>query len=127
MVRIKDFAESRNVDMKAVSRWMKVHNMPYDRSTGLTEEQISILDKKYPLPKPIEIIEDTESRKMLIETQKALIEAQNALILAQSKIAQAEAQKLLLEDREKQIDDLQQEIKSFKRTWFGLYKKRPQV
>lgn len=123
MVRIKDFAESRSVDMKAVSRWMKVHNMPYDRSAGLTEEQISILDKKYPLPKPIEVIEDTESRKMLIETQKALIEAQNALILAQKQIAQAEAQRLLLEDREAKIEALEKELDSYKPTWFGLYKK----
>ncbi len=129
MIRIKDFAESHNVNDKAVSRWMKLHHINYDKATGLTEEQISILEKQYPSPKPIQIIEDTEAKNKLIETQNALILAQNALISAQAKINTLESEKLLLESKsQEEIASLKTEIGSFKKTWFfGLYKKRPKV
>jgi hypothetical protein len=131
MVRIKDFAESHNVGDKAVSRWMKLHHIEYDREKGLTEEQISLLEKQYPLPQPIQIVEDIETKNKLVEAQNALILTQQALISAQAKINTLESEKLLLESNsEKEISGLKQEISSFKKTWFGLYKKdkkRPQV
>ena len=123
-MRIKEFAEARGVDMKAVSRYMKRHEMAYNQETGLTDEQLAVLEKKYPLPSPVQVVEDTEARKMLIETQKALIEAQNALIKAQAQLAQAEAQKLLLEDREAQLAALKEDLSKFEPTVFGLYKKK---
>ena len=131
MVRIKDFAESHNVGDKAVSRWMKLHHIEYNRETGLTEEQIAILEKQYPLPQPIQIVEDTEARNKLLEVQNALILAQEALISAQAKISSLESEKLLIEtNSEKEIfalkqenSSLQEETSSYKKTWFGLYRK----
>ena len=127
MVRIKDFAESHRVGDKAVSRWMKLHHIEYNKEKGLTEDQIAILEKQYPLPQPIQIVEDIETKNKLIETQNNLILAQKALISAQAKISSLESEKLLLESKsQEEIASLKTEIGSFKKTWFfGLYKKRP--
>ena len=123
MIRIKDFAETHNRDPKAVSRWMKMHNIPYDRNKGLSEAQIALLEKQYPLPKPIEVIVDTESREQLLKTQEQLIHTQQALLEAQKRLLEAEAQKILLEDKQARIEALEHELSLYERTVFGLYKK----
>lgn len=122
-MNLKDFSVSRNVDMKAVSRYMKRHGMIYNKACGLTAEQIQILELKYPMPSPVQVVEDKETREQLLLTQKALIDTQRALIEAQKLIAEAQASKLLLEDKEAEINRLKNEIESFKPTVFGLYKK----
>jgi len=148
---MREFADSRNVDMKAVSHYMKYHGMKYDKGTGLTDDQLAILDKAYPLPQPVQLVEDTESRRELLKTQKALIEAQNALLMAQEKISLAEKEKFLLEAKTAECEELkdkartleasaqslqrekaeleakngvlEEKLATYKKTWFGLYRK----
>ena len=75
-------------------------------------EGYRLLEKQYPLPKPIEIIEDKESRAKLIKAQEYIIQLQDKLNQAQSKIAQAEAMQLLLDDKQKQLENAEQRIQN---------------
>ena len=46
----------------------------------LDDMAVELLDKKYPLHKPIQIIEDTESRNKLLEAQRTIIKMQQVII-----------------------------------------------
>ena len=111
MLKIADFAEERNVDRNAVTQYIRRHDELFKGHTEVKgncmfvdDDAMILLDKKYPLPKPIEVIEDTESRAKLIKTQELVIQLQDKLNRAQTQIAQAEATKLLLEDKEAQLE-----------------------
>lgn len=123
---IKEFASGRGVDQKTVGIYLKRHDMTYDRVNGLTEEQLKVLEEKYPLPKPVEVIEDVETMKELIKVQKELVEAQKALVRGAEKVALAEAQQLRLEDQQERIKQLEQQLADqpkYERSWFGLYRR----
>lgn len=74
-MKLSEFAESRGVDAKAVSAYLKRHAekakkekdsagaslFTYKPQVGLTDKQIELLDKKYPLPKPVEVVRDLET------------------------------------------------------------------
>lgn len=135
---IKEFSVQRGVLDKTVSRYLKIHGYTYDRIKGLSEEQLAFLDKKYPFPKPVEIVEDTESLKRLCEAQKAIIQLQAELskykgIEARLEASEAllEAKAVLLEDRESRIEKLEaekeafrQEAASYKKSFLGFYRKQ---
>lgn len=46
----------------------------------LDDMAVELLDKKYPLPKLIQIIEDTDSRNKLLEAQREIIKIQQVII-----------------------------------------------
>lgn len=46
----------------------------------LDDIAVELLDKKYPLHKPIQIIEDTDSRNKLLESQRTIIKMQQVII-----------------------------------------------
>nr|WP_181365797.1 hypothetical protein [Butyrivibrio fibrisolvens]AAA99530.1 putative plasmid recombination protein [Butyrivibrio fibrisolvens]prf//2120283A recombination protein [Butyrivibrio fibrisolvens] len=107
---ITEFAESRQVQPQAISRYIGRHPEKFNGHTekkGKTVElddiALEFLEKKYPLPAPVQIIEDTESRQKLIKAQELIIQLQGKLMDAQSQIAEAEATKMLLEDKNVQI------------------------
>ena len=108
---ITEFARLRGKEPQAISRYLKRHPEvnQYTHKKGKTVELLPeaerLLDKVYPLPKPIEIIEDTESRKELIEAQKLIIKLQQRLEEQAALVAKAEAVKLLLEDKERQLTE----------------------
>jgi TolA-binding protein len=114
---ITEFARARNVQAQTISIYIKRHEKLFKGHTSkagktieLDEVALKILDEKYPLPKPVEIIEDTESREKLIKAQELIIQLQDKLNQAQSKIAQAEATQLLLEDRTIQLKKADERI-----------------
>ena len=55
------------------------------------------MDKKYPLPKPVEVIEDTEARRQLVEAQQLIIRLQQQLVEAAPKIAWAEQNQQMID------------------------------
>ncbi|PHU34084.1 hypothetical protein [Pseudobutyrivibrio ruminis] len=143
---ITEFAESRQVQPQAISRYIGRHPEKFNGHTekkGKTVElddiALELLEKKYPMPAPVQIIEDTESRQKLIKAQELIIQLQDKLMDAQSQIAEAEATKILLEDKnaqiekyelteanyKKQIDELLEELSKEKsKTWIDkLFKK----
>lgn len=114
---ITEFANSRGVQSQTVSIYINRHEEMFSghtkragKTVELDEEALEILDKQYPLPKMVEIIEDKESREELIKTQKALIQTQRKMeelrgvvADAEKAVARAEAVQLLLEDKEAQL------------------------
>ena len=141
---IAEFCEGRNVDAQAIRKYIERHPEDFNGHTGkkgreitLDEIALEILEKKYPLPQLVQIIEDTESLKKLNKLQEEYIKLQNKWNEQSLLIAQAEAQKVLLEDKELQLqkeqeraEKLEQELArakeenaKYKPSWFGFYKK----
>lgn len=116
-MKIKDFIEGRNVEKQAINRYISRHPELFTGHTkmvgkemDLDDEAIRILDKQYPYPEPIQIVEDTESRRQLLLAQQQIIQLQQQMIKLAEKAALVEAQTLLIEDREGKIEQLQSEI-----------------
>lgn len=135
IVIITEFAREREVEPDTVTTFIRRHpEIQKDiiqkgkKSAIDTEsEGYEALEKQYPLPKPIQVIEDTESRKELIQTQKLVIQLQNKLNEATTLIAQAEAQKILLEDKQQQLDKAEEREQKAEETIRNLSKELDQV
>ncbi len=108
---ITDFARERNVEPDTVTTYIRRH--PEIQKFIITKGKKSAIDtlsdgyqmleEQYPYPKPIQVVEDTESQKKLIKAQELIIQLQERLQEATTQIADAKAMQLLLEDREKQL------------------------
>jgi predicted nuclease with TOPRIM domain len=68
-----------------------------------------LLEKQYPLPQMIQVVEDTESREKLIQAQELIIQLQKKINEQSQLIAQAEATKMLLEDKQVQLEKMEAE------------------
>lgn len=117
-MKIADFAEQRNVDRNAISQYIRRHPEIFEGHTEVVgknlcvdEEALKELEDKYPLPQVVQVIEDTESRKKLIEAQQLIIQMKDQMLNMQKLVAQAEAKELLLEDRERQLKEKEQQLK----------------
>lgn len=83
---LKDFAEMRGVKPDTVATYIRRHpEIAALTSTEgyhmvLSEEAIDILDKKYPMPKPVQVIQDTESLKKLNDAQEFIIKLQEKMM-----------------------------------------------
>lgn len=116
-MNLTEFAESRNVKINAISNYMSRHAEKFaghtkkvGKSIELDEVAMSILDEKYPLPRPVQIMNgvDPEEHKAvqdkLTAAQDFIIKLQDKMMEDQKLLAQAEAQKQLLEDKEAQLN-----------------------
>lgn len=116
-LKIKEFIQGRNVSYDTVRKYIVNNEDLFKGHTGRTnnivldDEAIAILDKKYPFPEPIQIVEDTEARRQLMEAQQKIIELQQQLIIAAPKIAKAENTDFLLEFVESEASDLRADKK----------------
>lgn len=138
-MKIKEFADVRGIDAQAISRYMKRHGMSYDRNIGLTEKQLSVLAEKYPLPKPIYVVQDEELLRENSELKDRLLKAQEAILSCQTELNRLasieglyEANKVLLEDKKALLEEkdaaiksLKNELAAFEPSWFGLFMKKP--
>lgn len=115
-MNITEFAQSRCVEPQAVSRYVSRHrglkNLTYKdgKNVVLTDAAIEILNHKYPLPKPIEVVEDTESRRALIEAQKMIISLQQQLAEQQKLIGETVLQRQLIEAKDNRIAELETKL-----------------
>lgn len=110
MILLTEFAESRNEKADTIRKYISRHKKEFEGHTSFSgtkmeidDEAMNLLDKAYPLPKPVEIIEDTESRRKLVQAQELIIQMQQQMMDMQEKVAIAEATKALLEDKEQQL------------------------
>lgn len=135
---IAEFIKGRNIDAQVIRKCLERYSEDFQghiskksKEIILDEVAVEMLEKRYPMPQLIQVVEDKESREKLIklhEEYKALLEKYNKQAML---IAQAEAQKLLLEDKELQLQKVEQELAlakeenaKYKPSWFfGLYKK----
>lgn len=115
---ITEFANERNQDRDTVGRWIRRHpevdkcffKDGKEKYIDTESEGYALLDKQYPYPKPIQIIEDTESREQLLRAQSFIIELQEQLREQTKKVALAETQQLLIETKEKEIQRLEESV-----------------
>lgn len=129
-MNITEFAETRNVKINAVSNYLsrhpeiKKHTVKNGKETELTPQAVEMLDKVYPVPKPVQIVTgvDPEEHKriqveleMLRKKYDATLEKiamlQEERFSDQEKLIQAEAKQLLLEDKEKQLAEEKEQRK----------------
>ena len=68
-----------------------------------------MLERQYPLPQMVQVVEDTESREKLIQAQELIIQLQKKINEQSQLIAQAEATKMLLEDKQVQLEKMEAE------------------
>lgn len=116
-ITITEFAEMRGQDRDTINAYIRKH--PEIKSYTIREgknvlidtecEGYALLDKKYPFPEPIQIIEDTESQKKLIQAQEMIIMLQSKITEQAEQIAQSRGQELLLIDKEQQLERAYQE------------------
>ena len=120
---ISEFAKSRNKTVSAITNYISKHENEFKghiRKDGnkyvLDKAAIELLEKKYPLTKPIEIVRDTESMEKLLKAQEVIIQLQAQINQEQKLLAQAESMKMLLEDKEMQLDQAKKKIEELEQT-----------
>lgn len=118
LIKITDFAESRHADRDTVNAFIRNHpeikidtqrngkNIVIDTDSA----GYKLLDKQYPLPQLVQIIEDVESKNKLIKAQELIIQLNDQLAKQATLIAQAEATQILLEDKQAQIEELRERL-----------------
>lgn len=100
-MKIKDFIDGRNVSYQTVRKYIVNHPDLFKGHIGrsnnivLDDVAIEILEKKYPFPEPVQVIQDSEAREKLqaitekyinvLEENKILIEQNAQLLVIQSK------------------------------------------
>lgn len=123
---ITEFAESRNVEAQAVSRYLVRH--PQEKAScrkvgktiELSDEAFELLDKQYPLPKPVQVIngvphEEYEAvQKRLDETKDLLLAMKDAIAEKEKLLIQQEANVKLLEDKSSFIEKTLEDVKTEK-------------
>ena len=108
---IREFAASRQQDNDTVTTWIRRHPevdacckvQGKDKYVDMDSDGFKLLEKQYPLPRPIEVIEDKESRAALIKAQQVIIQLQEQIKQQAVEIAEQKSVQLLLEDRTAQL------------------------
>ncbi len=116
---ISEFAKERGVDRGAVNAWLRKHpevskacvQKGKEKTIDTLSMEYQLLEKKYPLPQMVEIVEDKESRQKLIKAQELIIQLQEQLNQVTQQAALVATQQLLLEDKEKQLEKAETTIK----------------
>jgi len=131
LVSISDFASARQQDRGTVNAWIRCHEdvnaccqiIGKDKYIDTSSEGYRLLEKQYPLPRPIEVIEDKESRAALIQAQQLIIRLQEQLKEQAIQIAEQKSVQLLLEDREKQLAEQKEQAKEQKELFQTMQEK----
>lgn len=130
---VSEFARVRQVDNNTITKYISRHSKEFSGHTtrtthGLELDEIAIelLEKKYLLPKPIEIIEDTESMKKLIAAQEEIIKLKDQINNLTLKLTESKLLEYRIETQNDQIEQLKSELENqpkYKKSIFGFYKK----
>lgn len=119
-MKVTEFLKGREAERQAVTRYINRHEEIFKGHTERVGKELELdsvaveeLDKVYPIPKPVTIIngvpqeEHIKVQNELIMSQKTINELQSRLLEAQEQIAIGKAQELLLEDKTKRISELE--------------------
>lgn len=108
---LKDFAEQRNESPHTIATYIRRHPEEFEGHTSmkgnklvLDEKAIEILEKVYPLPKPVEVIVDHESREKLLKALEEIRVLEKEIKKNYQIVAQAEATLVLLEDKKQELE-----------------------
>ena len=106
-ISISKFAEGRGLKRDTVNAYIRRNPNLFSGHTEQTSEGIfldeaalDILDQKYPLPSPVEVIKDTKSLELLVVEQKKSAELQEKVFKLQQELNDT---KLLLTKKEDEM------------------------
>lgn len=118
-LKLSDFAKSRGVNRDTITQYIRRNKEQFEGHTKvdgkwmeLDQVAEELLDKKYPLPHPVEIVEDTESRRQLILAQQRIIQLQQELAAAKDTIALTTKNEFLLEQKEKEVKEQKKQLET---------------
>lgn len=144
---ITEFARNRGQQAQTISRYISRHDKEFaghtkkvGKAVELDDAAIALLDSAYPIPKPVTVINgvpEADHLQALARKDEQIQQLQSKIISMQEQLnvltvesADLKAKALLLEDKDKQLqreqeraDQSEQELKKYKKTIFGLYKK----
>jgi len=122
---LSEFVRGRDVRINAVSNYIsrnpelfEGHIRREGKNTILDDEAVSILEKKYPMPKPVILVEgvpEEEHREVLGKLSKAqelIISLQNQLTDQKLLNAEHEYNMKLLEEKQSRADEMVAELKA---------------
>lgn len=123
-MNITEFASARNEQSQTISIFIKRHPEQFEghtrkvgKTVELDEVALEILEKQYPLPRPVQLINgvDPEEHKAVMEelnkAQRTIIGLQSKITDYSLQIAKAEATQLLLEDKDKELQSVKTDLK----------------
>lgn len=128
MLNISEFLKGREVKPNTLSNYIARHPELFEghvkregKNTFLDDEAVRLLEEKYPLAKPVVIInglsqeEERELREKLQRTQEMLVAMQNELVNTKLQLADKEKAEFLLELKEEKIEELTKEVETMKK------------
>lgn len=115
---LKEFAESRGIEYNTLMQWLfrrpeLREKMPKEGKNYVVapgDGVYEVLDKKYPFPRPVQIVQDEEARQELAEARKKLLELQEAMIAITAKAAQAEAMQMMIEQKDAELEQTKRRV-----------------
>ena len=117
-MNIKEFAESHNQHHRTVSIYIKRHPELFgghiedcENQKILDNEAIRILEKQYPLPKPVPIMENSETQKKYINSLEQINYLQNQLLHVREQLQEFKSLKLLLEEKSNENQEIKNQVK----------------
>ena len=116
-MNITEFSESRNIKVQAVSNYISRHPKLFDGHTSkegnltiLDDAALELLDKKYPLPQPIQVINGVDSEEYqrvlneLNQKNNIIIQMQQEMSNIKLKLVEETSQKLFLAEKNENKD-----------------------
>lgn len=116
-MNITEFSESRSIKVQAVSNYISRHPELFEGHTTkegnltiLDDAALELLDKKYPLPQPIQIINGIDSEEYqrvlneLNQKNNLIIQMQQELSDVKLKLVEETSQKLFLAEKNENKD-----------------------
>lgn len=114
---ISEFAESRGLKVQTVSVYIRRHFESFKghiknegKSKILDEAALELLEAQYPLPNPIQIVQDEETLRQLNAAKDKIIELQGQLLDARALLADAQQKAVLLEATERELDSKTEQL-----------------
>lgn len=138
---ITEFARSRDLQVNTVSKYIREHQefTGHVRSVGksrlLDDTALEMLDKKYPLPKPVQIVQGIPEEEHLSALsakdeqiqalQQIIIDLQQRQADMIEELGDYKGKCLLLEDKARQVEELRSELESErnKSIWERIFKR----
>ncbi|MFQ7826457.1 MAG: hypothetical protein ACLRH4_16325 [Anaerobutyricum hallii] len=112
-MKIREFIDRRNVSYDTVRKFIINHPELFKGHIGkskniiLDDEAVRLLEEKYPLPSPVQVIQDASARERLQEIEAKyinLLEENNRLIQEMANLKLVQYKQRFLEESVKQKD-----------------------
>lgn len=146
-LKIQEFIQGRDVKYSTVFQYIKRNPEKFEGHIGrannivLDTVAVQLLDEKYPIPEPVQVIQDTSARDDLLELHKkyavalekieALTEQNAKLLVIQSKQRFLEEENISLADeldeRDQKLNKLLEEKAYWERQWKSQEKEISQL